>query len=273
MRLWLPATLTPLSLCLPLLIILLSSSEDIFYPSDIPAFKGYTARNTTHIDAFLYSDSQVDDMVEEGRIPAYFCNACQSRDISKLNFISHSASVSQLRYIFSDEVLGSCESLTILDVGSRLGAILWGAFVFARPTRVIGIEKNSFFCSLQRTVIQTFKLSRPQVEILEGDLRSFEQQVHSADVVCLHNAFDFFSSSTEELQSLWSFIARVVSKSKARLVTIPSLQEAFSRAHLTMPQGWVREINLPHASSSTQNGSDSSDDADPLSDIHLYEVR
>ena len=41
------------------------------------------------------------------------------------DFISHSASLFQLRYIFGSNVLGDIEGKTLVDVGSRLGSVLY----------------------------------------------------------------------------------------------------------------------------------------------------
>jgi hypothetical protein len=78
------------------------------------------------VDAFLYSDNDVEELGLNGQLKNYFCNDCGSKNIESLNFISHSTSTLQLHYIF-EHVLNGMEvnDKIVLDIGSRLGSVLY----------------------------------------------------------------------------------------------------------------------------------------------------
>ena len=78
------------------------------------------------MDAFLYNDKDVEELGLNGKLKNHYCIDCGSKNIESLNFISHSASTLQLRYIF-EHVLNGIEinDKTVLDIGSRLGAVLY----------------------------------------------------------------------------------------------------------------------------------------------------
>ncbi|MEQ2303092.1 hypothetical protein AMECASPLE_013206 [Ameca splendens] len=83
---------------------------------------------TVHVDSFLYSDEQVDSLCEEGAMSRNYCLSCGSFRTAPLDFISHSFSVSELQFLFQN-VLPDISGLTVVDVGSRLGAVLYGVRV------------------------------------------------------------------------------------------------------------------------------------------------
>ena len=41
--------------------------------------------HTTHVDAFLYDDERVDELVENGQISRSFCTSCGSRETRPLS--------------------------------------------------------------------------------------------------------------------------------------------------------------------------------------------
>ncbi|XP_015248023.1 PREDICTED: uncharacterized protein LOC107096050 [Cyprinodon variegatus] len=104
-------------------------------------------RPTVHVDGFLYSEEQVDALCEEGAMSREYCLSCGSLRTAPLgvlkhleergrgftvetrhgnqDFISHSFSVSELQFLFQN-VLPDLSGRTVVDVGSRLGAVLYG---------------------------------------------------------------------------------------------------------------------------------------------------
>ena len=54
-----------------------------------------------------------------------FCRDCGSRKIDEIEFVTHSCSREQLEFIFRS-LLPSLRGKTVLDVGSRFGAVLYG---------------------------------------------------------------------------------------------------------------------------------------------------
>ena len=100
------------------------------------------------VDAFLYDEADVDDLCDDGKVPRVYCTACGSHETQPLSapcwraafptsvltlgfadFISHSFSVGELRFIFED-ALGNLKGKTVVDVGSRLGPALYVGYIF-----------------------------------------------------------------------------------------------------------------------------------------------
>lgn len=102
-------------------------------------FVGCTLQNTYHVDGFLYPSDVVDEMSDSGQLPTYYCSKCGSQSIEKLSkllllfsfqsalisiiffkaYISHSATVNQLKFIFSTLTKLNGNTLkgkTVLDV-------------------------------------------------------------------------------------------------------------------------------------------------------------
>lgn len=132
--------------------------ETFHYPADIPDFEGFTHENVAHVDGFLYDDDELDDAVEEGQLSRHYCGDQGPRDVRPLNFISHSFSLQQLRFIFSPAVLGDLHGKTVVDVGSRTGAVLYAGAVYSRAKKLVGVESNPFFADLQLTMLRSHTL-------------------------------------------------------------------------------------------------------------------
>uniref|UniRef100_A0A672SC24 Zgc:109986 n=1 Tax=Sinocyclocheilus grahami TaxID=75366 RepID=A0A672SC24_SINGR len=80
---------------------------------------------TVHVDAFLYDEEAVDSLCEEGKISRNYCLNCGSHRTAPLEFISHSFSIPELQFLFHN-VLPGLSGKLVVDVGSRLGAVLFG---------------------------------------------------------------------------------------------------------------------------------------------------
>lgn len=98
-----------------------------------------------HVDSFLYEDDEaIDELCEKGKMSRSYCVECGSHNTkplstymtprhlnvashayTQLDYITHSASLSQLRFIFGPRVLGDIPNQVLVDVGSRLGAVLY----------------------------------------------------------------------------------------------------------------------------------------------------
>eukprot|EP00126_Sphaerothecum_destruens_P010432 Sdes_comp20741_c0_seq4m16606 len=107
----------------------MAPAEKVFIP-DTNEFEGYTEQNTQNVDSFLLDDCAVDQLCDEGKLFRSICLDCNSTRIQDINFISHSMSSPQLRVVFHKYLPLDLSSSTILDVGSRLGAVLYGVSVF-----------------------------------------------------------------------------------------------------------------------------------------------
>ncbi|KAG7252088.1 hypothetical protein CRUP_019944, partial [Coryphaenoides rupestris] len=108
-----------------------------------------------HVDAFLYGEEEVDSLCEEGRMSRSYCRTCGSHLTAPLEFVSHSFSISELRFLFQN-VLPDLAGRTLLDVGSRLGAVLYGGYVYSAASRLVGVEISEEFVRLQTGVMEKY---------------------------------------------------------------------------------------------------------------------
>ncbi|KAF9156098.1 hypothetical protein BG015_007275 [Linnemannia schmuckeri] len=209
-------------------------SEQITIPSS-DEFAGYTKDNVVHVDGFLYTEDDVDELCDEGKLSRNYCQKCGSKDTKPLNFISHSASVVQLQFLFQVLLKGErSQDKVILDVGSRLGAVLYAGHLFTEAKKLIGVEMNDYFCKLQTEMIRKHRL-QDRIEIVHDNLLNRANLLEQADIVIMNNVFQFFSP-VDVQQQLWKFLhTHLKSRKGALLITIPSLQEQLKDAGLIGP--------------------------------------
>lgn len=65
-------------------------------------------------------------------------------------------SISRINYIFK-QLLPPLKDEIVLDIGSRLGPVLYGAYLYTSSPKIIGVEINPDFCKLQLDVIHKYK--------------------------------------------------------------------------------------------------------------------
>ncbi|PNF14742.1 hypothetical protein B7P43_G08354 [Cryptotermes secundus] len=165
-----------------------------------------TQEHTVHVDEFLYDNATVDALCDEGKLARNYCLQCGSFSTRPLTFISHSLSREKLLLIFKS-VLPPLDNKIVLDIGSRLGAALFG----------------------------------DRIEIIEGNIAHRPDVILSADVIIMNNVFEFFMEP-EQQTSMWRFLRQTI-KSGTLLVTIPSLEETFSSLQTgIILSEWVQEL-------------------------------
>ncbi|XP_061750920.1 uncharacterized protein zgc:109986 [Nerophis ophidion] len=221
------------------------------------------ARPTAHVDAFLYDDERVDALCEAGRMSRCYCLACGSSKTAPLDFVSHSFSVSELAFLFRN-VLPDLSGRTLVDVGSRLGAVLYGGYLFSAASRLVGVELSQDFVDLQNKMVDKYAM-RDRVQVVHADVCTQDCLLQSADVVVINNVFQFFMEPDQQVRA-WKWITQTLRKTGSLLVTVPSLQETFNTLQDTLPVDWVLELPLDYDVYVQ--------DADPeaLRQIHLYKV-
>ncbi|CAD6197958.1 unnamed protein product [Caenorhabditis auriculariae] len=90
---------------------------------------------------FLYTDEDIDGLVEKGEFSRTYCSACGSRKTQPLQIISHSLNRNEIEFIFTK--LMPSDVSQVLDIGSRTGAVLFGASIFSEgKVRGLGVEIN-----------------------------------------------------------------------------------------------------------------------------------
>ncbi|XP_023782969.1 uncharacterized protein LOC111929581 [Cyanistes caeruleus] len=105
-----------------------------------------------HVDAFLYDDDVVDSLCEEGKMSRSYCTQCGSYKTASLEFISHSFSLMELKFLYQ-HVLPDLTGKVVVDVGSRLGAVLFAGYLYSSASLLYGVEMNADFCQLQEMMI------------------------------------------------------------------------------------------------------------------------
>ncbi|XP_039529810.1 uncharacterized protein zgc:109986 [Pimephales promelas] len=226
---------------------------------------------TMHVDAFLYDEETVDSLCEEGKMSRNYCLNCGSHRTAPLEFISHSFSIPELQFLFRN-VLPDLTGKLVVDVGSRLGAVLFGGYLYSAASQLIGVEISSEFVKLQTMAVQKYGFS-DRIQVIHADIRSQAALVQNTDVLIMNNVFEFFMEPSDQIQA-WLFINKNFRKKGALLVTVPSIQEALDLLQdavfletLALSQ-WIEEVQLDYTVYLK-------DDTDPdsLKQIHLYIVR
>ena len=71
-------------------------------------------------------------------------------------FVTHSCSRARLEYLFTSLLPPLAPDAKILDVGSRLGAVLFGAFHLTVAGDIVGVEMNGEHCAVAEGVVKEF---------------------------------------------------------------------------------------------------------------------
>ncbi|KAG2174724.1 hypothetical protein INT43_005782 [Umbelopsis isabellina] len=236
-------------------------------------YEGYTDTNTLHVDGFLFTEDDVDDLCDEGKLSRNFCTDCQSRNVQPLNFISHSASVLQLQFLYQVALANKTKGKTILDIGSRLGAVLYTGYLFTEAKKLIGVEINSWFHSVQADIVANYKM-KDRIELVHADVQTVPELLMQADIIIMNNVFQFFSD-VESQKQIWRYIRKETSKKQGLLiVTLPSLQDQLKQAGLPVKKtlgGWAKQVKLDYSGHWFETEL-SEDDIDEISQVHLYKV-
>ncbi|KAM8834192.1 uncharacterized protein ACB058_017836 isoform 3-T3 [Synchiropus picturatus] len=207
-------------------------------------------RPTVHVDAFLYDDEQVDLLCDGGKMSRSYCLRCGSNETAPLDFISHSFSVAELRFLFQS-VLPDLSGRTLVDVGSRLGAVLYG----------FGLHPGG--TGDQRGVCPSAEGSGRQIPDGRQSPGALLQEAH---VLVMNNVFEYFLEPAEQVRC-WRFIMERFRRTGSLLLTVPSLQESLAQVQEALPPDWVEELPLDHGVYMAHEA-----DASALKEIHLYRV-
>ncbi|XP_055464688.1 uncharacterized protein LOC129678040 [Psammomys obesus] len=220
---------------------------------------------TVHVDAFLYDEEFIDSLCEEGKLSRNYCTVCGSHRIAPLGFISHSFSLMELKFIYH-HVLPDLSGKVLVDVGSRLGTVLYGGYLYSSALQLCGVELNGEFCQLQEMIIKKYQFS-DRIKVLHADICTQSALLQSADVIVMNNVFEYFLTEAEQA-SAWDSIIHNVRKRGSLLVTVPSLQDSLMSLQINLQlSSWVEEIPL-HLEEYPQMDAD----REALEQIHLYKV-
>lgn len=220
---------------------------------------------TVHVDAFLYDEEAVDTLCEEGKMSRNYCISCGSHRTAPLEFISHSFSILELQFLFQ-HTLPDLTGKLVVDVGSRLGAVLYGGYLYSTAARLVGVEVNAEFVKLQNMTVEKYRFS-DRIQVIHADICSQDSLIQNADVLIMNNVFEYFLEPNNQLKA-WHFIIHNFRKKGALLVTVPSILESLCSLQGGLdPSQWVEEVPLEY---NVYLGKDN--DPDSYRDIHLYRV-
>lgn len=222
---------------------------------------------TIHVDGFLYDDEEMDELMERKELQCNYCADCGSKNIKPCVIISHSMSVDSLHYIFNF-VLPDLHGKTVLDVGSRLGAVLYGAYIFTSARRIIGVEMNADFCKLQADIVHKYEME-DRIEIVNKRIEDCPEIVEHSDIIILNNVFEFYVPEAVHIE-IWKFL-RATTRKGTILITRPHIGDTFEHLNTGIViSDWVK----PYESSEKLEGESQFSNGDPLNypDIMCYEV-
>ena len=64
-------------------------------------------------------------------------------------------------------------------------------YVYSQAAKLIGVEKNLYFCELQNQVINKYSLG-DRVQVLCADMCNVSDLLSEVQVIVLNNVFEFF---------------------------------------------------------------------------------
>ena len=231
--------------------------------------EGLNLQNTFHLDAFLYDEVDVEELTNQGKIPTHLCTNCGigKSHIKEIELMTHSCARDDLEFIFDALLPDLSGNKIVLDIGSRLGAVLFGAYVYSSAFKIVGVEMNTELANMSLAATQRFQMT-DRIEIVNSEMSKRVDILQSAHVIILNNVFDWFAPVDIQV-NLWQIIRQHVQKG-ALMVTIPSLEEALEKlpknGGINLHQ-WVRK-SPPFRPSRLP----SSEMEDKLESIHLYQV-
>ncbi|XP_035437477.2 uncharacterized protein LOC118267531 [Spodoptera frugiperda] len=220
--------------------------------------------NTCHVDEFLYDDNEVEKLIKKGKLKKYYCTNCNHRDVQELIYISHSMSCQALQYIFKVLLPSDLEEKQILDVGSRLGAVLYGAYYLSNVGTIIGVEMNQECCDVQRRIIEQHSMDTNRIRVVHSDVMERSDLVTNSNIIVI-NILEFFVDN-EKHKEMWYFFRKYIKKG-SYLVCNRSMTDTFVNLDIFEEfMNWL-SVCKPH-----QIENEILFDIEDYNDLYLYTV-
>lgn len=127
-------------------------------------------------------------------------------------------------YIFK-AMLPDLKGKVFVDVGSRFGAVLFGAHLLSSADKIIGIEMNKEHCQIAKDVL-TERNMLDRAEVINDNVLNHAEVVSRADVVLVNNAFQYFTSDSVA-RECWKFLQKNL-KPGSYLLMSPTVDDKFS---------------------------------------------
>jgi len=211
-----------------------SPDEHIVYPNNENFSKGNDKTKT--VDAFLFDDDELDELDTSGKLSRQFCTKCSSESIEDYDIISHSFGLNELESIYGNILAPDLSGKVLVDIGSRLGVVLYSGYTLSNIEKFVGIEINEYFHQIQTDIVQEFNMG-DRISLVNKDVRECRDILESADIVILHNVFEFFTDSKKDMESSWEIIKASL-KPGTLILSSPSLESLFQRSSLPWDPNW-----------------------------------
>ncbi|CAK1543079.1 unnamed protein product [Leptosia nina] len=239
--------------------------SEVIMPPIIGDQADCTKENTCHVDEFLYDDKEVDELVKSQKLTRFYCAECNSRNIKELIFISHSMSKQALQYIFYVLLPQDLEEKHLLDVGSRLGAVLYGAYYLCNASSIVGVEMNKECCEIQENIIKKFSMDSNRIKVVNADITERSDIVKNSNIIII-NVLDFFVD-VQKHKEMWHFFKKHIKKG-SYLISNRSMTDTLDTLELSEEMaGWLK-ICKPH-----QVANEIFFDVEDYSELYLYTVK
>jgi hypothetical protein len=245
------------------------SRRRMLWTGAVPAFYCAQCRSTvphipspqpSHEDA-VHSDCDGDDFSQSDEDEASAvhvlvsppsCPHCSasSAHLRLRTHITHSVNFAHLSLLFSSFLPSHIPDLqrpsfTLLDVGSRLGNVLYHA-ALTTACRSVGVESNGHFADLSRRLVEKYGLTS-RVHIVEGRVEDREELVRSADLVHFFNPFELHCTRQEH-RRLLAWLRSVYCHEEGRrsrwILSIPDMESIYERAGSDIDVGeWLERVD------------------------------
>jgi len=244
--------------------------ETITIPKNSKEFEGYTKDNTVNVDSFLYDEKALDELEENENFSFNYCADCLSRNVKPLNFISHSASIVKLNYLFNIALKDEMKNIhNLVDVGSRLGAVLYTAYYYTPIEKIIGVELNPTFSRLSKNVIEDYKMNKDRIMVHCDNILNRASELQNADIVVLNNVFQFFIKKKASQRNLWKFLHDNITKKGAIIISMPSLEEQLAEVNSPIKvDQWLESFHLERDLSMYNDN-----DAEDIINMYFYRLK
>ncbi|KAF7993258.1 hypothetical protein HCN44_006318 [Aphidius gifuensis] len=156
-------------------------------------------------------------------------------------FISQSLSREDLYQVFNN-FLPTLDGKTVLDVGSRLGAGLYGAYVYTDAEKIIGLEINKELCELQKNIICKYKMDK-RVEVMNKRISEVPDVLKTTDVVVIVNIIEDYPTQAEQ-NNVWTLLKENLKKN-TYIVSTYTLSSYFTKLNSTINvDDWVKQAKI-----------------------------
>ncbi|KAL8169245.1 UNVERIFIED_CONTAM: hypothetical protein K2H54_041536 [Gekko kuhli] len=102
----------------------------------------------------------------------------------------------ELKFLYH-HVLPDLTGKVVVDVGSRLGAVLFGGYFYSSASQIYGVEINADFCHMQEVIVAKYQLDE-RIKVLNADIRTQASLLQNADAVVMNNVFEYFLDKEEQ---------------------------------------------------------------------------